>query len=97
MHKLFENYEFLIKNDEKRKKSEKSFPEEDLKRIILKTGGRVREVLSEGIFILICDDEENSNPIRKKNSQKLELVISHKWVLDSISHAKILDCNDYRV
>ena len=80
-------------------KSEQNFNSGDLKEIIQRTGGKISLTLKQDVLELSLtaeeDLEENSKTLKKKN--KYQNLFSHKWILDSISNAKVLDFNKYRV
>jgi len=96
---LFEDYLFFINQKDDKRKSEKLLQNEDLRKIIIKTGGRLSEEVQEGVFqIIISEEEDNEISIKRSEVKEGEnKVISHKWILDSISNAKVLDFNNYRV
>lgn len=69
--------------------------------MIEKTGGKFTSNLKEDTFeIIITAENEYENNIKLNSIETItrrKSLISHKWILDSISNATILDYDKYLV
>lgn len=88
---MFKDFNFYI-HEQDADKTSKSLNINDLKEIIRKTGGKIRELSQKGVYQIVLTPEEQETKI---SNIKKENIYSHKWILDSISNANVLDTEEY--
>ena len=100
MHDLFKGYYFFINDGDKL--IPPAIEKGDLIRILERAGGTVVKSLPKSTTNLIHLTIQNVELTQDQNKNDLPFVrknglISHKWVLDSISNHKPLDKKNYIV